>query len=104
MGHDALNKSITIPDLPPNSHVWDTPNADMLYNDHLIDPLMSETLREDWLGDETNSNPLVSGEKDEEESRYGSKLGSLAVGLNEGDESGNDEELDLSESDDEEKE
>lgn len=104
MGHDALNKSISIPDLPRNPNIWNLPNADMLYNDHLIDPLVDETLREDWLGDETNSNPLGSGEKDEEESRYGSKLGSLAVGFNEGEESGEDEESDLDETGDEEKE
>jgi hypothetical protein len=81
MGHDTLNKTISIPDLPRNPYAWGIPSADMLYNDHLVDPLEDEMLREDWLGDEVNSNPLMSEEKDVKESRYGAKLGGLAVGL-----------------------
>lgn len=82
MGHNTLNQSISVPDLPRKPHVWQIPNADMLYDDHLIDPLRTEMLREDWLSDETDSNPLTSGEKDIEDTRYGTKLGSLAVGTN----------------------
>lgn len=108
MGHDTLNQSISVPDLPRKPHVWQTPNADILYDDHLIDPLRAEILREDWLRDETDSNPLTSGEKDIEDTRYGTKLGSLAVGTNDlergedNEDEGHDSTRDLS--DDEEKE
>lgn len=107
MGHDTLNRSISIPDLPRKPHEWQAPNADILYDDHLIDPLRTEMLREDWLSDETDSNPLISGEKDIEDTRYGSKLGSLAVGTNDldrGDDSDSedDQDLDPDEADDDE--
>lgn len=102
MGHDALNKKISIPDLPRNPHVWDAPDADMLYNDHLIDPLTDDTLREEWLRDETDSNPLISAEKDVEESRYGSKLGSLAVGSNDSERSIVDDEDEVKGNEDDE--
>ncbi|MDB5187165.1 MAG: hypothetical protein JWM07_637 [Candidatus Saccharibacteria bacterium] len=78
MLRDTLNKTISIPDLPRNPHVWGTPDANTIYNDHLVDPF-TETVREEWLTDETNSNPLVSAEIDTKESRYESELGSLAV-------------------------
>jgi hypothetical protein len=84
----------------------------MLYgDDHPIDPLANELKREEWLSRETDSNPLIDAEmnmdeakQDIEETRYGSKLGSFTVGLSEGEESGEDVELDPYESDDDEKE
>lgn len=108
MSHDALRKSIIIPDLPHSPHVWRTPNADMLYgDDHPIDPLANELKREEWLSREIDSNPLLATEmdmdeakQDVEETRYGSKLGSFTVGLNEGEESGEGGERDRYESDD----
>jgi hypothetical protein len=81
MERNPLNKKISIPDLPRDPHVWATPDADMLYNDHLIDPLQDDKLREEWLLNETNSNPLISTDKDKKdikESLYGAKLGSAA--------------------------
>lgn len=97
MGHDTLNKKMSVPDVPRKPHVSgapDAPDANMLYNDHLIDPLTDDTLREEWLRDETDSNPLISAEKDIEESRYGAELGKRAFDLNgtEADDDTHDEE------------
>ncbi len=96
MTGDTLNRTFSIPDLPRRSFGEDTaaievPRAGMLYDGHLVDPF--EPMREEWLGDEVNSNPLASEEKDVEESRYGAKLGGLAMGL---DKEGYDEDEDQS--------
>lgn len=77
MGHDTLNKTISIPNLPRNPHVWDTPAANTLYIDHPIDT--AEDLRDKWLSDEIKSNPLMSAEDDSMDLRYGSELGRFAV-------------------------
>jgi hypothetical protein len=53
----------------------------MLYSDHLIDPSTADTLREEWLSYENDSNPLVSAEKDVKELRYGPELGKRAFDL-----------------------
>jgi hypothetical protein len=81
MGHDTLNKKISIPDLPRNPQVWGTPPADMLYNDHSIDPSMND-VRDEWLSNEIDSSPLISPEeRDVTESRYGAELGKKAFDM-----------------------
>lgn len=81
MGHDTLNKKISIPDLPRNPRVWGTPPADMLYNDHEIDP-STDGLRDAWLTEEIDSNPLISPiERDVAETRYGVELDKRASRL-----------------------
>lgn len=103
MGHDTLNKKISIPDLPRNPRVWGTPPADELYNDHLVDPF-TEVQREEWLRDEVDSNPLVSVEKDVKESRYGAELGKRAFNLNDietGDDTHDEEDINKDHEEDE---
>jgi hypothetical protein len=101
MEHDTLNKKISIPDLPRNPHVWGTPDADMLYNDHLVDPLKSDSLREEWLRDETDSNPMISTERDIRESQYDSELGGVAFKSAHREDSLMDDEAEVSDSDEE---
>lgn len=101
MEHDTLNKKISIPDLPRNPHVWDTPDADMLYNDHLVDPLKSDMLREEWLRDETDSNPMISAERDIKESQYDAELGAAAFRSTHRDHSLVDDENEAPDSDEE---
>lgn len=79
MRHETLNnKIIQIPDLHfRNPHAW---YPDDLHGDPLIDPLEAETQREEWGEDVSDPNYFAAA-LDEEETHYGAKLGSLAVGL-----------------------
>lgn len=82
MAHDTLkNKSYKIPDLHVrNPHAWYPADFDEIHRDPLIDPIEGEVQREGW-GEEVTDPNYFSTAIDEEDAHYGTKLGSLAVGL-----------------------